>query len=374
MSAGMVGRSLGVSRQMAHRLLTRMVDEGVLVRSGAGRSVSYRDSGGLPFVRRYPRAVIAEDRVWSDVSGACRAADTLSKPARSILQYAFTEMLNNAIEHSGGSEIEVRFEGAADGLAFVITDDGVGVFANLRKMLGLESDLVALQELSKGKLTTLPTGHTGEGIFFASKAARIFELSSCGLRWIVDNMIGDTAVGTSPVQHGTVVRVEVAHKPRRTLAKIFAEYTEDFAFTKTRIVVKLFTIGTRFISRSEARRVLSNLEKFRSVVLDFSGVEEIGQGFADEVFRVWKASHPSIKLEAVSMSAPVAFLVRRATLNDAIRSGLGAKSPAKNRQRLVIKARPMGLLPGIDPTSLNKLADELEVDSILAKNRRGLGK
>ena len=62
------------------------------------------------------------------------------------------------------------------------------------------------------------------------------------------------------------------------------------------------------------------------------------------------------------------------TLNDAIRSGLGAKSPAKNRQRLVIKARPMGLLPGIDPTSLNKLADELEVDSILAKNRRGLGK
>jgi hypothetical protein len=54
------------------------------------------------------------------------------------------------------------------------------------------------------------------------------------------------------------------------------------------------------------------LEKFRSVQLDFTGVEEIGQGFADEVFRVWKASHPGIQLEAVSMSAPVAFLVRRA--------------------------------------------------------------
>jgi len=94
------------------------------------------------------------------------------------------------------------------------------------------------------------------------------------------------------------------------LARLFAEYTHDFAFTKTRVVVKLFTIGTRFISRSEARRVLCNLEKFRSVVLDFTGVEEIGQGFADEVFRVWQASHPDIKLQAVSMSAPVAFLVR----------------------------------------------------------------
>jgi hypothetical protein len=58
--------------------------------------------------------------------------------------------------------------------------------------------------------------------------------------------------------------------------------------------------------------VLGNLEKFRAVVLDFTGVEEIGQGFADEVFRVWQASHPDIKLQAVSMSAPVAFLVRRA--------------------------------------------------------------
>ena len=313
MSAGMVGRSLLVSRQMAHRILSRLVDEGILVRSGAGRSVSYHDSGGLPFVRRYPRAVIAEDRVWTDVSSACRAVGALAKPARSILQYAFTEILNNAIEHSGGHEIEVRFENAPDGLAFIIADDGVGVFANLRKMLHLESDLVALQELSKGKLTTLPAGHTGEGIFFTSKAARIFEMSSHGLRWIVDNVVGDTAVGSSPVRRGTVVRVEVAHKPHRTLAKLFAEYTEDFAFTKTRIVVKLFTIGARFISRSEARRVLANLEKFSSVVLDFSGVDEIGQGFADEVFRVWKTSHPAIKLEAASMSAPVAFLVRRAS-------------------------------------------------------------
>jgi len=308
----MVGRSLGVSRQMAHRILSRLVDEGNLVRSGAGRSVSYRDSGGLPFVRHYPRAVIAEDRVWDEVSNACHAVGALSKPARSILQYAFTEMLNNAIEHSGGSEIEVRFESTPGGLAFVIADDGVGVFANLRKMLRLESDLVALQELSKGKLTTLPAGHTGEGIFFTSKAARIFEMSSHGLHWTVDNVVGDMAVGSAPSRRGTVVRVEVSHKPRRTLANLFAEYTEDFAFTKTRIVVKLFTIGTRFISRSEARRVLANLEKFRSVVLDFSGVEEIGQGFADEVFRVWKASHPAIKLEAVSMSVPVAFLVRRA--------------------------------------------------------------
>lgn len=237
---------------------------------------------------------------------------TLSKAGRSLAQYGFTEMLNNAIEHSCGREIEVRIEAVPGGLAFVISDDGIGAFANLRKVLRLSSALVALQELSKGKLTTLPAGHTGEGIFFTSKAARLFEMSSGGLRWTVDNQRGDTAIGSSSVKRGTVVRVEVEHRPRRRLDEIFAEYTEDFAFAKTRVVIKLFTLGTRFISRSEARRVVANLEKWRSVVLDFTGVEEIGQGFADEVFRVWARAHRDIRLEPVSMSAPVAFLVNRA--------------------------------------------------------------
>ena len=57
------------------------------------------------------------------------------------------------------------------------------------------------------------------------------------------------------------------------------------------------------------------------------------------------------------------------TLNDAIRTGLGVKPLPKNRPRLVIKARPMGLRPGIDPAGLNKLADELEVDGIVAKGQ-----
>ena len=59
------------------------------------------------------------------------------------------------------------------------------------------------------------------------------------------------------------------------------------------------------------------------------------------------------------------------TLNDAIRAGLGAKSKAKDRPRFVVKARPMGLRAGLDPTSMNKLADDLEVDAVLAKSRRG---
>jgi hypothetical protein len=257
--------------------------------------------------------VISEDRVWDEVAAACPAVGRLEGAGRSLFQYAFTEMVNNAIEHSRGHEVEVRFDQPdRKMLAFEVKDDGVGLFRNLRRLRGFKSDLEALQELSKGKLTTLPAGHTGEGIFFTSKAARRFEIHSGGLRWTVDNVIGDTAVGTDPAPRGTRVRFEGDLHPRKALAEIFAEYTEGFAVTRTRIVVKLFTYGVRFISRSEARRVVNGLERFRAVIFDFTGVEEIGQGFADEVFRVWSSTHPEIKLEAVGASPPVAFMIEHA--------------------------------------------------------------
>jgi anti-sigma regulatory factor (Ser/Thr protein kinase) len=286
--------------------------EGALRIEGRGRATRYRNAGSLPFTRRYPRAVIAEDRVWGELSSAVPALRGLPPDARSVFHYGFTEMLNNAIEHSGSKTVDVRFEAVRGGLAFEIIDQGQGAFANLRRTLGLASDLEALQELSKGKLTTLPEGHTGEGIFFTSKVADQFLLESGKLRWLVDNVSNDVAVGEAPNRRGTRVRFEASTKPRRKLADVFAEYTDDFAFAKTRVVVKLFALGTRFISRSEARRVLQRLGDFREAILDFRGVQEVGQGFADEVFRVWATAHRNTTLTAVNMNEPVASMVRRA--------------------------------------------------------------
>lgn len=88
--------------------------------------------------------------------------------------------------------------------------------------------------------------------------------------------------------------------------------TDDYELTRTRTVVKLFAIGTEFVSRSEAKRLVHGLEKFREVVLDFTGVEMVGQGFADEVFRVWAREHPEVRLIPIAMNEPVTFMVERA--------------------------------------------------------------
>jgi anti-sigma regulatory factor (Ser/Thr protein kinase) len=247
------------------------------------------------------------------MSGPSSVMAAVSDRPRAILQYVFTEIVNNAIDHSGATEVEVLVSQPGTAVAVEVIDRGVGIFRHIRDKLGLETELEALQELSKGKTTTMPSRHSGEGVFFSSKASDWFEISSGTLRWVVDNRRGDMAVGAlNPLVDGTEVRIEVDTDADRDLNQVFAEYTEDFEFSKTRAVIRLFAIGTDFVSRSQAKRLVHGLEAFREVVFDFNGVNLVGQGFADEVFRVWAKEHPEVQLIPTDMNDAVAFMVERA--------------------------------------------------------------
>ncbi|RMH93161.1 DUF4325 domain-containing protein [Lysobacter pythonis] len=69
--------------------------------------------------------------------------------------------------------------------------------------------------------------------------------------------------------------------------------------------------------RAQAKRLLEKVAGFRIVVLDFSGGTDIGQAFADEVFRVFANAHPAIELAAIHAAPAVQAMIRRAeTLRD----------------------------------------------------------
>jgi len=65
------------------------------------------------------------------------------------------------------------------------------------------------------------------------------------------------------------------------------------------------------LSRNEARRLAAGLEQFSRVVLDFTGVEMIGQGFADELFRVWHQEHPMVLLLVHGTNPAVEMMISR---------------------------------------------------------------
>ena len=101
----------------------------------------------------------------------------------------------------------------------------------------------------------------------------------------------------------------------RTTKEIFDEYTsDDFVFNKTKITVHLAKdyLGHDFVSRSLAKRILMNVEKFKIIILDFENIDNIGQGFADEVFRVFKNKNPDITIVPINMNEEIEFMINRA--------------------------------------------------------------
>lgn len=105
----------------------------------------------------------------------------------------------------------------------------------------------------------------------------------------------------------------------RTTKEIFDEYTsDDFVFNKRKITVHLAKdyLGHDFVSRSLAKRILMNVEKFKIIVLDFENIDNIGQGFADEVFRVFKNKNPDITIVPVNMNEEIEFMINRAMKNN----------------------------------------------------------
>ena len=265
---------------------------------------------GTTWRKRLPLTGLHEDQVWRDVIDGLSL--NLSEPAGDIAPYAFTEMLNNAIDHSQGRFVEVSFDITPHTWDFSIADDGIGVFKNLMISHRLTSLRDAVGELTKGKQTTAPEKHSGEGIFFTSKAVSLFILEGNGQKWIVDNTIADWSLVPSERTEGTRVECRIKRDTNTRLIDVFKEFTLNHNFQKSRPLVKLYEFGTTFISRSEAKRLMAGLENFSEIDLDFSDVISVGQGFTDEVFRVWQASHPTIKLHPINMSSEVEFMVSRA--------------------------------------------------------------
>ncbi|MFT8638242.1 MAG: DUF4325 domain-containing protein [Pseudoclavibacter sp.] len=254
-----------------------------------------------------------EDELWTAASHALPA--TITPEARRILAYAATEMLNNAIEHSRGTQVELALA-ARDGGTSIITvrDDGIGAFAAVAEHFGLPRIEDAILEIVKGKRTTAPAAHTGEGIFFTSQAVDVFRLEANGLLLLCDNRMQppDIAGGISEQHQGTRVTLELDITSTRRLADVFDRFTsgDDLAFDRTSIVVHLARLDGAFLSRSEARRIAAGLERFARAEIDFVGVDFVGQAFIDELFRVWARTHPGTALVPTHANRAVAMMLR----------------------------------------------------------------
>lgn len=320
--AARVCEQFGISRQAASRHLRRLVESGVLV------------SEGKTSARRYALAILDNLRVnlpigpqsQEDIPWREEFRPRLERLPRNVLeicQYAFTEMLNNVIDHSESPVVEMECVLTAESVTFRMRDHGVGIFRKLRRDCGLFDEREAMLELAKGKLTTDPERHTGEGVFFTSRMVDVFSIHSGDLILSHTRAADDWRMEHTAIRvEGTQIRMSVRLDSSLDLQDFFERFAsskDDYVFSRTHVPVKLAQFGAdNLISRSQARRVVARIEQFREVVLDFAGVDLIGQGFADEIFRVFQRRHPQIRLHWINATPLVAGLIRRALPRDKV--------------------------------------------------------
>ena len=298
-----------VSRQTVHRHIGALVNEGQLTSTGHTRGKQYE----LVTLVSHVDVIAVTPKLEEHITWRETIMPYISDVKDNVLevcQYGFTEMVNNVVSHSNARELTVWIERTPVAINLSVIDNGVGVFKKLQQAFGYRDPRHALLELSKGKVTSDPERHTGEGIFFASRMFNNFSILSAGLFYIRLNKGDDWLIEVEDREKcdGTVVRMHIDTASTVTMQAVFDRYVtgENYDFSRTHVPILLAKYEKEsLLSRSQARRVLARFDRFKEVLLDFSGIESIGQAFADEIFRVFHQEYPEVDIVPFNASSAI---------------------------------------------------------------------
>lgn len=314
----------GLSRVTVANYLRSLIKEGILTATGETKARRYELKTLASLEKTLPiTSETQEDEIWSVIVKP-QLAGTMDN-VLAICAHGFTEMLNNVIDHSESTTAKIIVFRNAAKIVMEVRDYGIGIFNKIQRVFNLAEPQHAILELTKGKLTTDKSKHSGEGIFFTSRMFDFFEIASGTLEF------NRTKVGSHPPDdwimeaerapiQGTQVTMVIPTNATHTTKEIFDNYRaeyDEYGFSKTVIPLTLMRYeGEQLISRSQAKRLMAHVDKFKEIFLDFNGIREIGQAFADEVFRVYRREHPSVHVYPINITDDVVKMIKRVISDD----------------------------------------------------------
>lgn len=303
----------GVSRQSVYRYLNMLISIGDVTAKGENRNKTYH----IKFKTQqfvFPGNDWDEEIVWRQYVRT--VLPTLPVNVLDICHYGIGEMVNNIIDHSEATEFTITVEINSQIIRFWLIDNGIGIFTKIQRDFKLQDKRHAILELAKGKLTSDPSRHTGEGIFFTSRMYDEFAIISEDIAFLGHDQDDWLLPDRSNYIKGTVVFMSIGKEARQTMKEVFDRFTpdiddDDFGFQRTTIPVRLAQYeGESLVSRSQAKRLIARFDQFKEVILDFKGIEIIGQPFADEVFRVFPKDHPKTNLHTINTNHDIDRMIK----------------------------------------------------------------
>ncbi len=298
-----VAEAFGINRNTVHSYINQLSAENKIRREKRGKYVLVEDSFVYSFLRRREE-IKNETQIYE--KSLKKHIEALPQNVQEIWEYAFSEMVNNVIDHSGAQTLFVWIKQNYLKTSVFIGDDGIGIFEKIKKYFDFPSLDVAICELFKGKLTTDRENHSGEGIFFSSKLMDEFAIFSSDKIFTADKFApGNIQNVSEKAEKGTLVFMALSNYTHKKSKEVFDKYADaDGGFSKTILPLRnIFDASP--VSRSQAKRVLTSLDKFEEIVLDFAGVPWMGQGFAHQIFVLFKKQKPHIRIIPINMNEDV---------------------------------------------------------------------
>lgn len=313
--AGWLGTRLSTSRRSAQAVLRKLEAAQWLRREGPARHPVWRPGLLRQVVRHYPLQGLPEDRPWrSDFAPYFQLPGHVQRMA----QHAFTELVNNAVDHSGGTQVTVSMRQTPTQLQLLVSDDGCGLFRRIEDSFDIAEPAMAMLELAKGRLTSQPRRHCGLGLLVTAQLADVFDVraNAHGFQRRAWSEAPWHAMPQPALarRDGTTVYLAVALDTERTLDSVQRSLSADgrsLAFDRARVPLRLVAEAPHQVlaSRSEARRVAARLAGFRRAEIDFTGLPEIGHAFAHELFAVFREENPGLDMVAIGAAPPVAEML-----------------------------------------------------------------
>ena len=301
----MVVRKFGFSRQAALRHMYVLVTDGKVIVKGKTKDRSYTLK---PLVKKsFSLSIngkLREDQLFEDTIHPFLAE--FESNVQEICEYGFSEIMNNVLSHSKGENCTISLLINVGNISVKIEDDGLGVFKNILDHFSFKNYHRSILELAKGKLTTDSAHHSGEGIFFVSRLFDYFRMESSGFIWTHDAEKNQWAVAKGKKKTGTSVLFKISPFSNNSINKTRRKYSSNgkLVFDSTCIPVVLSKFNSEYLfSRSQAKCLTKNLNQFKKIKFDFTGLNTIGHSFADEIFRVFQQANPKQTIEWITNDA-----------------------------------------------------------------------
>ena len=292
----------------------KMIEESLL--GNAANDFEISDEELDEAYQQFLKKMKAEGKLDEDKINEANSAKAMNNDTKTAEIVKFPGFRNEASKEENLKDAQST-ESSAEEIDFIagFSDKLCQFEKEENKQIDIEQ---AMLELYKGKLTTNPSCHSGEGIFFSSKMLTEFAILSDNTIFSFRSDEKEKFVQSHLISYytklkkvGTMVVMRLENDTITTSKDVFDSFAPlEEGFIKTLIPMREVCPLGNPVARSQARRVLKRLDEFQEVIFDFNGIEFMGQGFADEIFRVFQNAHPDIVLRPINANEAVLGMIQ----------------------------------------------------------------